>query len=210
LAKARILARYIYDEKYALEYFQAAVNEVQRVPDAAQYGLALALLRNGKANEADAILTKLRETDRDNMFYIDTMTDILIAQNKPKQAVELLTKQLEKSPRNAVITLNLANAAIEAKQFEKAKQVLRDFQLLNPTHLLSYQLLSDAYAKSQQYLEMHQTNAEMFVLYAAFPRAIDQLQHAYNFTGEDHLVKQRIRARIQQLRDEQAKLERLF
>jgi predicted Zn-dependent protease len=104
----------------------------------------------------------------------------------------------------------LANAKIEAKQFDQAIVVLRDFLLLNPDHLLSHQLLSDAYASKRQYLEMHETNAELYSLYAAFPRAIDELQHAYNFTEDNHLAKQRIRARIQQLRDQEAKLERLL
>jgi len=57
---------------------------------------------------------------------------------------------------------------------------------------------------------MHETNAEVYTLYAAFPRAIDELQHAYNFTEDNHLAKQRIRARIKQLRDQEAKLERLL
>ena len=210
LAKARILSRYIYDAKYSLKHFEAAVNEIQLVPEAAQYGLALAYLRNDKTKEAKQIIDTLRETDPDNMFYVDTATDILIELGKAREAIDMLTVQLEKSPRNAVITLNLANAAMKANQHEKATLILRDFLLLNPNHLLSHQLLSDAYGSRSQYLEMHQTNAELFALYAAFPRAIDELQHAYNFTKDDHLAKQRIRARIQQLRDEEAKLERLL
>ena len=146
----------------------------------------------------------------DNLFYIDTLTDVLIALEKPQEAVKELQQRLVNLPRNPVIVLNLANAAIEAEQFDYATELLRDFMLLNPDHLLSHQLLSDAYAKSNQYLEMHQMKAEVFALYAAFPQAIDELQHAYNFTGESHLEKQRIRARIQQLRDEQARLERLL
>lgn len=210
LAKARILARYIYDEKYSLQYFQSAVKEQMLVPESAKYGLALAYLRNGKTEEAKLIIDTLREKDPDNMFYVDTATDILIELGHASKAVEMLSTQLKKSPRNAVITLNLANAALEANQHDNAIEILRDFLLLNPNHLLSHQLLSDAYARKKQYLEMHQTNAELFALYAAFPRAIDELQHAYNFTEDDHLAKQRIRARIQQLRDEEAKLERLL
>ena len=210
LAKARILARYIYDEKFGLEYFEAAVNEKQAVPEAAQYGLALAYLRNQKNDEAKTIIDKLRKSDPDNVFYVDTATDVLIALQKSRQAIEMLTAQLEKSPRNAVITLNLANAAIKAGEFDLATNLLRDFLLLNPDHLLSYQLLADAYGSQSQYLEMHQMNAEMFTLLAAFPQAIDELQHAYNFTEDNYLAKQRIRARIRQLRDEQAKLERLL
>lgn len=210
LAKARIQARYIFDEEYSLEFYQNTENQNARVPQAHQYGLALALLRNEKPQEAKTIIDDLLKREPSNLFYLDTATDILIELEQPENAVALLQEELQNSPRNAVVTLNLANAAIEGRQFEYATEVLRDFLLLNPDHMLSHQLLSDAYGKSSQYLEMHQMNAEVYALVAAFPQAIDELQHAFNFTGENHLEKQRIRARIQQLRDEQAKLERLL
>ncbi|MBT0586368.1 beta-barrel assembly-enhancing protease [Alteromonas oceanisediminis] len=210
LAKARITARYIYDAEYALEYYQAEVTKPQVIAEAAQYGLALALMRNAKYKEARSIIDTLIEKDPNNNFYIDAATDVLIELELTSEAIEMLKAQLQQTPRNAVVTLNLANAAIKQNQFALATDVLRDFLLLNPDHFLSHQLLSDAYGNNKQYLEMHQINAEMFALAAAFPRAIDELQHAYNFAGDSHLDKQRIRARIQQLRDEQAKLERLL
>jgi predicted Zn-dependent protease len=205
------MARYVYDKNYSLEFFEAAIDRRrQLVPEANQYGYALALLRNDKPKEAKKIIDGLRASDPDNLFYIDTATDILIALNKPEIAIKMLSERLEKSPRNAVVTLNLANAAIEAEKYDTATSVLRDFLLVHPDHFLSHQLLADAYGSTSQYLEMHQTNAEMYALAASFPRAIDELQHAYNFTEDNHLEKQRIRARIQQLRDEQARLERLL
>lgn len=210
LAKARIQARYIYDTESALQYYSNAVKERQLVPEASQYGLALALLRNEDAVEAKAIIEQLMANDPSNLFFLDTATDIYLALSEPQKAVEMLEEELKNSPRNAVVTLNLANAAIEDQKYDYAINVLRDFLLINPDHMLSHQLLSDAYAKSKRYLEMHQMNAEVFALIAAFPQAIDELQHAYNFTGDSHLDKQRITARIQQLRDEQAKLERLL
>ena len=210
LAKARIQARYIYDTESALQYYSNAVKERQLVPEASQYGLALALLRNENAVEAKAIIEQLMANDPSNLFFLDTATDIYLALSEPQKAVEMLEEELKNSPRNAVVTLNLANAAIEDQKYDYAINVLRDFLLINPDHMLSHQLLSDAYAKSKRYLEMHQMNAEVFALVAAFPQAIDELQHAYNFTGDSHLDKQRITARIQQLRDEQAKLERLL
>ena len=56
---------------------------------------------------------------------------------------------------------------------------------------------------------MHRSKAELLALYGAYPNAVDELQHAYNFTGDNHLEKQRIRARIQQFRDEQEKLKQM-
>jgi predicted Zn-dependent protease len=148
LAKARIEARYIYDKDHSLEHFENAVKQRSVVPQADQYGLALALLRHEKPQQALNIIEKLIAESHDNLFYIDTLTDVLIALEKPQEAVKELQQRLVNLPRNPVIVLNLANAAIEAEQFDYATELLRDFMLLNPDHLLSHQLLSDAYAKS--------------------------------------------------------------
>ena len=107
------------------------------------------------------------------------------------------------------MVLNLANVLIKDKQYGKAISLLKDFLLLKPSNMLAYDLLSDAYLAGQQPLEMHQVKAEVFALVAAYPRAIDELQSAYNFAGDKKLEKQRIRARIEQFRDAQEKLRTL-
>jgi predicted Zn-dependent protease len=57
---------------------------------------------------------------------------------------------------------------------------------------------------------MHQSKAEVYALYGAYTRAVDELQYAYNFAkDDDHLQKQRIRARIKQFRDQEERLQRL-
>ena len=211
LAKARVLARYSFDAKYALEHFQAAVDSGDyKMKQGALYGLALAHMRNEEFDEAATIIfdTLLAE-DSDNLFYLDAATDILISQKHPEQAIELLRPHLNNTPRNAVLALNQANAMIAAERYDDAVAVLKDFLLVNNDYQVAYQMLTDAYKQAKQYLDMHQSKAEVYALYGAYPRAVDELQFAYNFAGDNHLVKQRIRARIKQLREEEDRLKRL-
>ena len=105
--------------------------------------------------------------------------------------------------------LNLANILIQDKQYAKGIALLKDFLLLNPNNMLAYDLLGDAYRGNQQPLEMHQIKAEVYAQVAAYPRAIDELQSAYNFADNKQIEKQRIRARIEQFRDAQEKLRAL-
>ena len=56
---------------------------------------------------------------------------------------------------------------------------------------------------------MHQVKAEIYALVAAYPGAIDELHNAYNFASERALEKQRIRARIDQFRSAQERLQTL-
>ena len=108
-----------------------------------------------------------------------------------------------------MLTLNLANVLIKNEDFERATSLLKDYLLLNPDNLLAYELLSDVYRSSEQKLEMHQVKAEVYALLAAYPRAIDELHSAYNYANERKIEQKRIRARIDQFRTAQERLQSL-
>lgn len=210
LAKARILARFYGNTKNNILYFENQIKKQEYVfRAAADYGLALSFMRAEDYVNADKIISRLMKYDPENLFYLDAATDIALGQEQFDIAIELLTKHAERTPRNRVLTLNLANAAMQQGDFAKATRLLKDYLLVNPDHLLTHQLLSDAYAENRQLLEMHQSKAEVYALVAAYPRAIDELQHAYNYAADRKLEKQRIRARIDQLREEQNRLKGL-
>ena len=210
LAKARIKARYSFKAGYAVEYFEAAVaQDVQRSKEASLYGLALAYMRAEKIEKAKDIMDELIAKDRGNLFYLDAMTDIYISQGEPLKAVEMLRPHVTHNPRNQVLALNQANAYISANKYEEAVSLLKDFLLVKKDYQLAHQLMSEAYQKSKRFSQMHQSKAEVYALYGAYNRAVDELQYAYNFAGDDHLEKQRIRARIKQFRDQEERLQRL-
>lgn len=210
LAKNRLLARYFGTPEDNVVKFQKELDNKEYVfKQASEYGLALSLLADNRPNEAKKIVDRLLKDEPDNLFYVDLDTDVLLALEDKGQAVKALQEHAKRSPRNRVVSLNLANAAIENKDYSEAVEVLKDYLLVNPEHLLSYQLLSSAYQRSNKMLEMHQTNAEIFALLAAYPKAIDELHTAYNFAGDSNIEKQRIRARIDQFRVAQERLRNL-
>ena len=110
---------------------------------------------------------------------------------------------------NQVLVLNQANALIEAGRSEPAIKILKDYILVNDEDQMAYQLLTRAYEKARDRKDMHQSKAEVLALYGAYQRAVDELQFAYNYTGENYLAKQKIRARIKQLREQEERLKRL-
>ena len=211
LAKARIMARYSFEPDYAVEYFEAAVAaQVKRSEKAALYGLALAYMRDDKNDKAmDIVVNNLLENDPSNLFYLDAATDIYIAAGEPTKAIDMLTPHIKHNPRNQVLALNQANAMISAGLYDDAVTLLKDFLLVRKDYQIAHQLMSEAYQKAKRFSQMHQSKAEVYALYGAYNRAVDELQFAYNFAGDDHLQKQRIRARIKQFRDQEERLERL-
>lgn len=210
LAKSRILARYNGTAEQNIAYFKAVLdNRRYQFKQAASYGLALAYLADEQYADAQELIDDLLQHDPDNLFYLDTFTDLALATNKIKQAIDILSARAKHTPLNRVLTLNLANALVKNKQFPEAIRLLKDYLLVEPNNMLAHQILADAYGESQQKLEMHQTNAEVFALAGSYPRAIDELHSAYNYASIRELEKQRIRARIEQLRESQTKLESL-
>lgn len=207
LAKARVKARYTFDEHFSLRYYKEAV--ASQPTDGAYYGLALAYLRNQQPGEAQPIIEKLLQKSPENLFYLDAATDISLAQQRYDEAIDRLAPHLERTPRNQVLVLNQANALIEAGRSQPAIKILKDFILVNEEHQLAYQLLTRAYETAQDRKDMHQSKAEVLALYGAYQRAVDELQFAYNYTQDNYLDKQRIRARIKQLRAKEERLKRL-
>lgn len=210
LAKSRILARYYGTSDTNIAYFKARLdNKRYEFEQAPAYGLALSYLAAEQYNAAQEIIDRLLRNDAENLFYLDTYTDIALATNNIQGAIDILSARAKNTPRNRVITLNLANAMVKNKQFDDAIRLLKDYLLVEPHNLLAHQILADAYGESQQKLEMHQTNAEVYALAASYPRAIDELHNAYNYASTRELEKQRIRARIEQFRASQARMEAL-
>jgi predicted Zn-dependent protease len=210
LAKTRILARYYANPKRNIEYFSDILQRQSYVfKRAAEYGLALSYLADEEFEPALKIIDVLLEKHPDNLFYLDTYTDIAIEMNQHQKAIDRLSAQIVHAPFNQVLTLNLANVLIKSGNFDKATSLLKDYLLIKPDNMLAYDLLSDVYRISEQKLEMHQVKAEVYALVAAYPRAIDELHTAYNYADDRNIEKQRIRARIDQFRTAQERLQSL-
>jgi predicted Zn-dependent protease len=210
LAKTRILARYYANPKRNIEYFSDILQRQSYVfKRAAEYGLALSYLADEEFEPALKIIDLLLEKYPDNLFYLDTYTDIAIEMNQHQKAIDRLSAQIVHAPFNQVLTLNLANVLIKSGNFDKATSLLKDYLLIKPDNMLAYDLLSDVYRISEQKLEMHQVKAEVYALVAAYPRAIDELHTAYNYADDRNIEKQRIRARIDQFRTAQERLQSL-
>lgn len=213
LVKARIQARYFYTAKHNISDFTQRLkthhNINKNAPDShLVYGLAIALMRDNQFTQALSLLQQLHRNNNENLAYVDALADVYIALNKFKQAIDLLKPLATKQPNNAIVTLNYANVLYKARQYSQAIEVLKDYLMINPDSVLGHQLISDAYAASQQPMQMHQANAEFYQLLSIHQKAIDELQFAYNY-AENYLTKQRIRARINQLREKQLQMSQM-
>ena len=208
LAKYRIQTRHLKQlsegELRRLQNTAATNNE----RTAASYGLAIWLLDQKRASEAEAILAPLLQEAPMNTFYLDVQSDILLAQKRFDDALNMLEKAYIRQPNEQTITLNFANIAIEARDYSLAINLLREYTQRYENNVLALDLLATAYRLNGNNSAMHEAQAELAALHGAFDQAIDHLHKAHRH-NQLELDKRRLQARIEQLMAQKRLLESL-
>lgn len=201
LARSRIVARYTGIEATAAQdWFKRKGSKASpSIQPAFQYGKALVHLDNNQLEEASAILTKLIQQHPDNLFYLDAMSDLFIAQKQPEKAVSMLEKALKAAPNNAVITINYANALLKQEKNEEAVKVLQRYTHDNPKDVNGWHLLSEANIHLGASDEDLAARAEILALKANWNKAIQYYTQASQLAELGSLKQARYDARIDQL-----------
>jgi predicted Zn-dependent protease len=204
LAKARIMARYEGNAEGNIINFQQSLDKQNyAVEAAARYGLALSYYENKNYKVAISQLEALLNDDNRNLFYVDALADAYIAEKNFDKAIAMLSELNLLMPNNQVVTLNYAG------QYAQAETLLQKFLVLSPKNFIANDLLTEVYRKQDKKALMHATKAEVYALLGAYPKAVDELQTAYNFVEENPLLQKRMKGRILQLQEQQEKLKRL-
>jgi len=210
LAKSRIQARYQSNANDNIANFKRQLRKQSySLKAGAEYGLALSYFENGEYKQAKIILESLLKNDKNNLFYIDALTDVYLSLKEYEQAITMLADQSLLMPNNQVISLNHGNALLSSGRYEQAEMVLQDFLLINPGNFIAYDILTTVYRKQKKKGLMHITKAEVLALLGAYKKAVDELQTSYGFVEEQPLLQKRIKARILQLQEQENKLKRL-
>jgi len=210
LTKARLKARYQGDPKSNLSFFkQQLAKKRYAIKAAAQYGLALSYFENKQTTKALQLLEILKQNDKNNLFYVDALTDVYIANNQTAKAIKMLEQLNLFMPNNQVVSLNYANALLKVKEYDLAAQILQDFLLVNPGNFIAYDILTTLYRAQEKTGLMHMSKAEVMALLGAYSKAVDELQTSYTFLEEQPLMQKRVKARILQFQEQENRLKRL-
>ncbi|NKF50558.1 M48 family metallopeptidase [Shewanella sp. WXL01] len=211
LAKARIQVRFssLSDSAALYRFEEQLKKRTFKFKDAALYGKALALFRLKRFDEAQEIITELLAKDKNNLFYIDTQSDLYAERKDYQDAIAMLEHRLGLMPTSSVVSINLAHIYTEAGKPEKAIPLLEDMLFLDKQSMLPYQLMTDAYKKLGNRALEHYSNAEVLALAADYKGAIDQLNYAHRYSEGNSLQMARIDARIRQFRQADKQLDAL-
>lgn len=167
---------------------------------AANYAQALLYSRDRKFNEARKILTPMLAKEPNNIWLIDAITDIDVEQNRAAEAITRLQQALKQLPNNKVLTVNLANAYMQNKQYNEANRLLYRYTFDNPDDPIGWQLMAENAAKQGNRAQELAAYAEDLALRGDFETAIRYLGDASRQVKLGSNEQARFDARIDQLR----------
>jgi predicted Zn-dependent protease len=193
--RARVDLSFMEDSKDAVAQFRRRRAEGGRNAVAAQYGLILALTRNGEFSEARELLRPMREFAPNNIVYSIAEANISIEAKKYEVAIAALEKNLTLVPGNHPITMDLAKAYLDAGYYAKGDKLLSKHSRSHPSDAHLWYLLAEVQGKGGNILGLHQSRAEYFALNGAMKLAIEQLNYALPLATNSVTVE-RIHTRI--------------
>ncbi len=185
----------------AVAYFRAALREQRYASEAAaRYGLAAALLRQGKSAEALAEMARLRAASA-----ASPMIELLDAQAKQAAgqraaADALLAKASERYPESRALAYARVSALQDEGRQQAALEVLREALRAYPRDARLYTMQAQAYAALGRRLLQHQAQGEAYALQGSLPAAIEQLQIARAAGDGDFYQLSMVDARLKELR----------
>ena len=196
LIRARVELSFIEGNDDAIAHFRRERAKGGRRAVPAQYGLILALSRNGDFGEARKLLRPMREFAPHNIIYLVAEADINIDSEKYDVAIAMLQQGLSLSPGNHPMTMSLANAYFEGGYYAKADKLLSRHARSHHSDANLWYLLAEVQGKAGNILGLHQSRAEYFALNGAMKRAIEQLNLALPL-ATNQVTAERIHTRIE-------------
>ena len=210
LSRARITVRYtkISADAAINRYRSQLKNNKYQIKEAALYGLALAYFTKKNYIKAHEITLELLETQPDNLFFIDLLTDTSLSLNKADTVIELLLQYYKKSPENEVYTLNLVHALQVSKQYRQAEKIVALFIRSHPEHVLAQQLAIELYKTMKNRAKEHAGKAQYLALQGRFREASQEMGSALAY-AEKKLDQARYSAMIEIYKKDDLRLRAL-
>ncbi|HEX7052593.1 MAG TPA: M48 family metalloprotease [Burkholderiales bacterium] len=200
LVRAKLRAESGEPER-AVAYFRAALREKRYASEAAtRYGLAAALLREGKSAEAAAELARLRAAGAASPMIELLDARVKQAAGERRAADAVLARAAERYPESRALAYARASALQAEARHEDALAVLRESLRAYPHDARLYTLQAKSYAALGKRLLQHQAQGEAYALQGSLPAAIEQLQLARAAGDGDFYQLSMVDARLKELR----------
>jgi len=174
--------------------------ELGRSPTSQRYALALALRQSGKFNEALSVFDQLLADDPHNAWFRLGRNQVLRDLGRTQQALEDYEHLLSLFPGHYPVQIHYIEALLEARRTETAVAVARRAVAEHPERPRVHHLLGEALAQSGDDQGSLEALAEYFFMQGQLQESLRQLDQALETKELDHVSRQRIVERREQIR----------
>lgn len=196
LMRARVRNQLAATPQQAIQRFRGELEGTARSEEASRYGLVLALIEAGRADQAALELDGLWAGDRDRIEYIIAGSEIDLLRGDTQEAVDKLQRQLELNPGNHPLTMQYARALTRNQEAHIAEEVLVAQSKRRPQDPGLWYELAEVQGLSGNIVGLHQARAEYFILNGYLDQAQKQLEYAQKLVRNDYPTSARLSQRL--------------
>ncbi|WP_296673802.1 M48 family metalloprotease [Sulfuricaulis sp.] len=170
--------------------------------EAERYGYAVALLRVRQLATARAEVQKLVKKQPNRISYRILQAETEMSAENYKQAQAIYVDAYAKAPANATLIQNYASALLKTGKHRQARDLLKNALQRRPEDPELYRMLAQAAGGSGAHYEAHKAMAEHYYLSGNPNAAIEQLQLATRFAGDNFYLQSSLEARMAAIKEE--------
>ncbi len=174
------------------------------------YGLALVAQKQGKLDQAVAYLQQARNLansasapgspiQRQSLVLDITSSELALAKGKNEEALQIAQTTLRAYPQSYAAGATMMNAYLKLGRTNDAITWLKARTRLQPTEVVWWTMLSNAYDQAKNVPMRHYALGEKYALSGAWPAAIEQLKIARSSGGADFYQASSIDARLREM-----------
>ena len=202
LAKAKIRALYLRDDRDAVAYFSdRAQNTSGEEKIAAQYGLALAHKKSQQVEPSRSALQPLLEAYPNEVAFQIASAEISMIAGDANAAVAIYQKLTAAHPKLVYLVHYQTHALLAAGDATQAKRVIRHQLRRHKERFDLYPLLSRSNAKLGLLAQAHQATAEFHAALGEYRTAVASLKQALRENDSAGYLHQSITARLHELEE---------
>lgn len=209
LMRTRVSLDFYSNSKEAVKAFEDKISSGEGYAEANQYGLVLALTKDGNFSKAYEQLTPLIKKRPNQLAYQIAKADLDINTGKLDLAINELKQLLSIAPSNHPLTMTLTDAYLKANQPHLAAQLLKEHSLTHDDDPNVWYLLAEAHGLAGDIVGVHQARAEFFILTGVLDKAHKQLGYALPLTTNNSVLTAKITERRNQILAMKNELENL-
>ncbi len=184
-----------------VRYFENSLAEQKYSMEAAQrYGLAIALMRDQRTDDALMEIEKLRTQTVRHPMIDNLAAKLLLSRNRNAEAMALYRSALNLFPKHRGLIYGYAEALLSQYQPDLAIKLLEDKQQTFPGDAYLYELKSQAYTQQNKNLLRHQAQGEAYFRSYNLQGAVEQMELAVRSGDGDFYQLSIAEARLKELR----------